>query len=132
MFVSLLSGRLKGAHHCHKLDVFQNWRNIVTENFGWSSRLVSVNLPSAASGNSVGSIANSNGQNNLANDQSSGQSSGHLTVVAPLLAPRKRRVGAALKAWMENVFVPAMVGQYVASAGVDLENGINLVMESVQ
>jgi hypothetical protein len=45
---------------------------------------------------------------------------------------KKRNIEPALKAWMDNVFVPAMVRQYLAEFDSKQDNGPSAISERVQ
>lgn len=42
------------------------------------------------------------------------------------------RIDPAVKAWLDNVLIPAMVRQYLASNGPEGDNGMSMTMERVQ
>ena len=45
---------------------------------------------------------------------------------------RKRKIDQAVRAWMDNVIVPALVQQYLADCESNKDNGNRLMTERVQ
>ena len=45
---------------------------------------------------------------------------------------RKRKIDPAVKAWLDNVIVPALVQQYLAECDSRQDNGRSLITERVQ
>ena len=66
--------------------------------------------------------------------QNAGSAPGPVVIAAHEVAEpsRKRRIDAALKAWLDNVIVPALVQQYLAECDSKQDNGRISISERVQ